>query len=70
MFVLIQKHGLFKEIKDSIEDLMALRTQEALTLFMKHKDRIKPPLIVQKLQGNRYYLYQVTNFNLIGMMLR
>jgi len=59
VFVLIQKHGLFKEIKDNIEDLMALKTQDALSLFMKHKDSIKPSLIVQKLQGNRYYLYQV-----------
>jgi len=59
VFNLIQRFGLFEEIKDNIEDLMALKTHEALVLFMKHKDLLQPTLIVHKLQGNRYYLYQV-----------
>lgn len=59
MFTLIQRYGLFEEIEVNIEELMHLNITESINLFLKHKERLTPTLVVKRLEGNRYYQYLV-----------
>jgi len=63
VFTLIQRYGLFEEIEANIEELMDLNINESITLFLKHKERLTPTLVVRKLDGNRYFQFMV-NFSL------
>ncbi|XP_035706233.1 vacuolar protein sorting-associated protein 41 homolog isoform X2 [Folsomia candida] len=57
VFSLIQRYGLYEEIESCIEDLMHLNVSEAINLFMKHKERLTPSIVISRLEGNRYYQY-------------
>jgi len=67
VFYLIQRYGLFEEIKVNIEELMHLSMSEALRLYLRHKDRIQPHLVVDQLEGNRYYLFMVHSHSLVSI---
>lgn len=62
VFLLIQRYGLYDEIETCIEDLMHLNVSESINLFLKHKERLSPSLVISRLKGNRYYQYLVRNF--------
>lgn len=63
VFSLIQRYGLYEEIESCIEDLMHLNVSEAINLFMKHKERLTPSIVISRLEGNRYYQYLVIQRN-------